>query len=85
MPSPGNEAASTPAKLECLEAIRGLAASTVVVGHLVLGFWPALIHRNGPLWEPVPFWLQTLCRFPGKFLLNGELGGGLDEQTACIE
>jgi peptidoglycan/LPS O-acetylase OafA/YrhL len=60
------------AKLECFESIRGLASFAVLVGHIILGFWPELYARNGPRWEAVPGWLQALARFPGKFLWNGE-------------
>jgi len=60
------------AKLECFESIRGLASFAVLVGHIILAFWPALYSRNGPRWEVLPAWLKMLARFPGKFLWNGE-------------
>jgi len=59
--------------MECFEAIRGLAALAVVVGHIVLGFWPGLYFRSGPLWPGFPTWVQALARFPGKYFWNGEM------------
>src|SRR5260370_36755090 len=61
------------ARLDCFEAIRGLAAFAVFIGHMILGFCPALYFRNGPRWEEIPVWLQVPARFPGKFLWHGEL------------
>ena len=55
-------------KLVCFEAIRGLAALAVVVFHLIVGFWPAMLYRQGPQWDMAPTWLRALVRFPGKFL-----------------
>jgi peptidoglycan/LPS O-acetylase OafA/YrhL len=72
MRTPQPDAGPAGPKMECLEAIRGLASLSVVVGHIILAFWPALYARNGPLWEPLPWWLRTLARFPGKFLWDGE-------------
>jgi len=60
--------ARQPAKLESLEAIRGLACLGVLVGHLILTFWPALYYRTGEEWHQFPVWAQTLARFPGKFV-----------------
>jgi peptidoglycan/LPS O-acetylase OafA/YrhL len=59
------------AKWECFEAIRGLASLAVLVAHVILTFWPALYWRNGSQWADIPFWLQTLARFPGRFLWDG--------------
>jgi peptidoglycan/LPS O-acetylase OafA/YrhL len=64
---------ATSGKMECFEAIRGLAALAVVIGHLILTFCPALYFRTGPRWDEIPRWLQFIARFPGKFLWNGEL------------
>jgi peptidoglycan/LPS O-acetylase OafA/YrhL len=58
-------------KLVCLEALRGMAALAVVVGHLILAFWPGFYFRTGLGWGEFPLWLQTLARFPGKFLWDG--------------
>jgi peptidoglycan/LPS O-acetylase OafA/YrhL len=58
-------------KLACLEALRGLAALAVVVGHFILAFWPGFFFRTGLGWSEFPLWLQTLSRFPGKFLWDG--------------
>ncbi|MBI2805714.1 MAG: acyltransferase [Planctomycetes bacterium] len=73
MSKPDATAGALRGKIECYEAIRGLAALAVVVGHLILGFAPALYFRNGARWLDIPAWLQVLARFPGKFLWNGEL------------
>src|SRR5262245_33476285 len=60
--------------MECLEAIRGLASLSVLVGHVILAFWPAYLFRSGtPGWEQFSAWLQALSRFPGKFLWDGHL------------
>jgi peptidoglycan/LPS O-acetylase OafA/YrhL len=69
MQTPRADAGS--AKWECFEAIRGLAAVAVLVCHVILTFCPGLYWRNGPAWDPLPFWLQSLARFPGKFLWDG--------------
>ncbi len=66
-----DRAATNSDRLECFDAVRGLAALAVVVGHLILTFWPAVAFRTGPGWELVPAWLQLLVRFPGKFLWDG--------------
>jgi peptidoglycan/LPS O-acetylase OafA/YrhL len=74
MPTPSADArpGATP-KMECFETLRGLAAFAVLVGHVVLGFWPGAYFRSGPLFQPMPFWVQGLARFPGKYFWNGEL------------
>lgn len=58
-------------KLDCFEAIRGLAALAVVFSHVLIAFWPWLVFRVGPHWEATPYWLQAVIRFPVKFLTNG--------------
>jgi peptidoglycan/LPS O-acetylase OafA/YrhL len=74
MQKPQTESSGTPtARLDCFESIRGLAAFAVFIGHMILGFCPALYFRNGPRWDEIPVWLQIPARFPGKFLWNGEL------------
>ena len=65
-------AAAVP-KLACFEAIRGLAAFSVLVGHFLLGFWPSVVFLEGLGWREVPAVLRFLARFPGKFLWNGPL------------
>jgi peptidoglycan/LPS O-acetylase OafA/YrhL len=70
--SPGAiHSAQTTSKLVCFEAIRGLAALVVVVYHIITGFWPAILHREGSHWQATPLWLRALVRFPGKFLWDG--------------
>jgi peptidoglycan/LPS O-acetylase OafA/YrhL len=58
-------------KMDCLETLRGLAALSVLIGHLGMAFWPGLMFRNGPLWDAAPLWLRTVIRFPVKFLIDG--------------
>lgn len=68
------DVASIPArqkKMECLETLRGLAALSVLVGHVVMAFWPGLLFRTGPVWDAAPLWLRTVIRFPIKFILDG--------------
>ena len=60
-------------KMDCFEAIRGLAALAVVMLHMTIAFWPGLVYREGPQWQAAPIWLRTLIRFPGKFLINGSM------------
>lgn len=60
-------------KMECFEAIRGLAALAVVIGHTILAFYPALYACAGSRWENMPLWLRVPALFPGKFLWRGEL------------
>jgi peptidoglycan/LPS O-acetylase OafA/YrhL len=64
-------------KLVCFEAIRGLASLAVLVGHVLLGFWPGLYFRQGLGWDEFPAWLQVLARFPGRFLWDGPMAVAL--------
>jgi peptidoglycan/LPS O-acetylase OafA/YrhL len=64
-------------KLGCFEAIRGLAALAVVVGHFILGFWPGLYFRKGLGWDQSPSVVHALVRFPGKFLWDGHMAVSL--------
>jgi len=74
MQKPQTESSGTSiARMDCFESIRGLAAFAVYIGHMILGFCPALYFRTGSRWEEIPVWLQIPARFPGKFLWNGEL------------
>jgi peptidoglycan/LPS O-acetylase OafA/YrhL len=59
--------------MECFEAIRGLASLAVLVGHVILGLWPGLYFRSGPLFHPLPLWIQGLARFPGKYCWDGHM------------
>jgi peptidoglycan/LPS O-acetylase OafA/YrhL len=67
-PGPTSPAAS---RLVCFEAIRGLAALMVVVYHIIMGFWPAILYQGGRSWDALPPWLRALVRFPGKHLWDG--------------
>jgi peptidoglycan/LPS O-acetylase OafA/YrhL len=58
-------------KLVCFEAIRGLAALMVVVFHIIVGFWPGLVYKEGPQWDNAPGWARTLVRFPGERFWDG--------------
>ncbi len=64
-------------KLGCFEAIRGLAALAVVVGHFILGFWPGLYFRKGLVWDQAPLVVRQLARFPGKFFWDGHMAVSL--------
>ncbi len=58
--------------MDCLDAIRGLASLAVVVGHFILGFWPAIYYRAGDGWDQLPAGVQAFAHFPGKFFWEGE-------------
>src|SRR5437870_4500798 len=60
-------------RVSCFDAIRGLAAFAVLVGHFILAFWPGIIFREGLGWAELPAIVRVLARFPGKFLWDGEL------------
>jgi peptidoglycan/LPS O-acetylase OafA/YrhL len=60
-------------KLVCFEAIRGLAALMVVLSHIIVGFWPALMYKEGPQWDAAPRWFHALVRFPCEKLWDGSL------------
>lgn len=61
----------TTSKMECLEGIRGFASFAVLVGHIMLTFWPGIYFRSGPLWQPIPRAIKAVAQFPGKFLWDG--------------
>jgi peptidoglycan/LPS O-acetylase OafA/YrhL len=63
----------SPSKLECLEALRGMAAVMVLLNHLMLAFWPELAFHHGDRWNQAPTALQTLASFPGPYLWDSEL------------
>jgi peptidoglycan/LPS O-acetylase OafA/YrhL len=60
-------------KMVCFEAIRGLAALAVLVGHYVLSFWPGVAFREGLGWDDAPTWLHLVVRFPCKHLWDGHM------------
>jgi peptidoglycan/LPS O-acetylase OafA/YrhL len=60
-------------RLVGFEAVRGLAALMVVLSHLVLGFWPELIYREGLQWETTPYLVQLLVRTPLSKVWDGGL------------
>src|SRR5260370_33799395 len=73
--NPAEAAMPAPAapKLVCFDAIRGLAALMVVVSHILVGFWPAFMYREGPQWDAAPGWVHALVRFPCGKLWDGSL------------
>jgi peptidoglycan/LPS O-acetylase OafA/YrhL len=60
-------------KMACFEAIRGLAALTVLIFHVMVAFWPGLSVGKGPGGEVLPAWLQVLTRLLGRFLWDGQM------------
>jgi peptidoglycan/LPS O-acetylase OafA/YrhL len=64
-------------KMVCFEAVRGLASFSVLVSHVVLGFWPGLYFRQGLGWSEFPVVVQVLARFPGRFLWDGQVAVSL--------
>ena len=60
-------------KLDCLEALRGLAAVAVVFWHLVFAFWPGYNSRGGPQWEAAPPWHRAVIRYGFRYLSDGQI------------
>jgi peptidoglycan/LPS O-acetylase OafA/YrhL len=64
-------------KMVCFEAIRGLASFSVLVGHVILAFWPGLYFRQGIGWADFPVVVKAFARFPGRFLWDGQVAVSL--------
>src|SRR6516225_2013454 len=64
-------------KLACFEAIRGLAALSVALGHFILGFWPGLYFCKGLRWDQLPPALRLFAKFPGNHLWDGHMAVSL--------
>jgi peptidoglycan/LPS O-acetylase OafA/YrhL len=60
-------------KMVCFEAIRGLAALAVLIGHFILALWPGVAFREGLGWNELPGAVQLLAAFPGKYLWDGHM------------
>jgi peptidoglycan/LPS O-acetylase OafA/YrhL len=67
------DAGHATSKMVCFEAIRGLAALAVLVGHFILGFWPGMAFREGLGWNELPGAVRMLADFPGKYLWDGHM------------
>ena len=59
-------------KMECFEAIRGLASLAVLLGHLLLAFWPDLVAGPGEIPASYPRLVRQLARSPLKIAFDSQ-------------
>jgi peptidoglycan/LPS O-acetylase OafA/YrhL len=59
-------------KMECFEGLRGLASVAVLVGHLVIAFWPVLYSVNHPYHANYPKLAGWIASTPARVLIDGQ-------------